>query len=357
METKLNSLNIIDDLVINPQFNKSKIKKLLDELSQEAYAGPLSKYLFAAARFVREKSYGHNVFLRGLIEFTNYCKNDCYYCGIRCSNHKATRYRLSLEEILLSCEIGYKNNLRTFVLQGGEDMYFSDDKMIQIIKEIKNKYPECAITLSIGEKTRASYQKYFDAGADRYLLRHETANISHYQKLHPAKMDLNNRLNCLKILKDIGYQVGAGMMIGSPYQTLDNLLNDLEFLSDFRPHMIGTGPFIPHEQTPFKDKTAGSVDLTLVILAIIRLLLPKVLLPATTALATLAPNGTIKGLEAGANVIMPNISPLNIRSFYTLYNNKKITGGESLEGIIKLTNALQEHGYHVTFGRGDSLMS
>ena len=336
METKLNSLNIIDDLVINPQFYKSKIKKLLDELSQEAYAGPLSKYLFAAARFVREKSYGHTVFLRGLIEFTNYCKNDCYYCGIRCSNHKATRYRLSLEEILLSCEIGYKNNLRTFVLQGGEDMYFSDDKMIQIIKEIKNKYPECAITLSIGEKTRASYQKYFDAGADRYLLRHETANISHYQKLHPAKMDLNNRLNCLKILKDIGYQVGAGMMIGSPYQTLDNLLNDLEFLSDFRPHMIGTGPFIPHEQTPFKDKTAGSVDLTLVILAIIRLLLPKVLLPATTALATLAPNGTIKGLEAGANVIMPNISPLNIRSFYTLYNNKKITGGESLEGIINL---------------------
>lgn len=199
METKLNSLNIIDDLVINPQFNKSKIKKLLDELSQEAYAGPLSKYLFAAARFVREKSYGHNVFLRGLIEFTNYCKNDCYYCGIRCSNHKATRYRLSLEEILLSCEIGYKNNLRTFVLQGGEDMYFSDDKMIQIIKEIKNNYPECAITLSIGEKTKASYQKYFDAGADRYLLRHETANISHYQKLHPAKMDLNNRLNCLKI--------------------------------------------------------------------------------------------------------------------------------------------------------------
>ena len=295
--------------------------------------------------------------MRGLIEFTNYCKNDCYYCGIRCSNHKATRYRLSLEEILLSCEIGYKNNLRTFVLQGGEDMYFSDDKMIQIIKEIKNKYPECAITLSIGEKTKASYQKYFDAGADRYLLRHETANISHYQKLHPAKMDLNNRLNCLKNLKDIGYQVGAGMMIGSPYQTLADLLNDLEFLSDFRPHMIGTGPFIPHEQTPFKDKTAGSVDLTLVILAIIRLLLPKVLLPATTALATLAPNGTIKGLEAGANVIMPNISPLNIRSLYTLYNNKKITGGESLEGIIKLTNALQEHGYHVTSSRGDSLMS
>ena len=189
------------------------------------------------------------------------------------------------------------------------------------------------------------------------MLRHETANISHYQKLHPAKMDLNNRLNCLKNLKDIGYQVGAGMMIGSPYQTLADLLNDLEFLSNFRPHMIGTGPFIPHEQTPFKDKTAGSVDLTLVILAIIRLLLPKVLLPATTALATLAPNGTIKGLEAGANVIMPNISPLNIRSLYTLYNNKKITGGESLEGIIKLTNALQEHGYHVTSSRGDSLMS
>ncbi|WP_304064646.1 [FeFe] hydrogenase H-cluster radical SAM maturase HydE [Megamonas hypermegale] len=289
-------------------------------------------------------------------EFTNYCKNDCYYCGIRRSNKNAVRYRLTKEEILLCCKIGYTNGLRTFVLQGGEDMYFSTEKMTDIVSSIKKAYPDCAVTLSVGEKDFVDYAAYFKAGADRFLLRHETADEKHYTLLHPSEMSFAHRMNCLKELKEIGYQVGAGMMIGSPYQTIDNLIADLKFLSEFKPHMIGIGPFIPHNQTPFRDKQAGSVELTLVILSIVRLLLPKVLLPATTALATLSENGTVKGLEAGVNVIMPNISPTNIRNLYTLYNNKKITGGESLEGINNLKGMLKQYGYEVIVGRGDSLI-
>ena len=350
------SFKIIDDLTNSPSFDRENIQLLLQDLHSENYTGPLSEYLFAAARFVREPHYGHKVFLRGLIEFTNYCKNDCYYCGIRRSNQNAVRYRLTKEEILLCCKIGYTNGLRTFVLQGGEDMYFSAEKMTDIVSSIKKAYPDCAVTLSVGEKDFVDYAAYFKAGADRFLLRHETADEKHYTLLHPSEMSFAHRMNCLKELKEIGYQVGAGMMIGSPYQTIDNLIADLKFLSEFKPHMIGIGPFIPHNQTPFKDKQAGSVELTLVILSIVRLLLPKVLLPATTALATLSENGTVKGLEAGANVIMPNISPTNIRNLYTLYNNKKITGGESLEGINNLKGMLKQYGYEVIVGRGDSLI-
>ena len=350
------SFKIIDDLTNSPSFDRENIQLLLQDLHSENYTGPLSEYLFAAARFVREPHYGHKVFLRGLIEFTNYCKNDCYYCGIRRSNQNAVRYRLTKEEILLCCKIGYTNGLRTFVLQGGEDMYFSTEKMTDIVSSIKKAYPDCAVTLSVGEKDFVDYAAYFKAGADRFLLRHETADEKHYTLLHPSEMSFAHRMNCLKELKEIGYQVGAGMMIGSPYQTIDNLIADLKFLSEFKPHMIGIGPFIPHNQTPFRDKQAGSVELTLVILSIVRLLLPKVLLPATTALATLSENGTVKGLEAGANVIMPNISPTNIRNLYTLYNNKKITGGESLEGINNLKGMLKQYGYEVIVGRGDSLI-
>ena len=350
------SFKIIDDLTNGPSFDRENIQLLLQDLHSENYTGPLSEYLFAAARFVREPHYGHKVFLRGLIEFTNYCKNDCYYCGIRRSNQNAVRYRLTKEEILLCCKIGYTNGLRTFVLQGGEDMYFSAEKMTDIVSSIKKAYSDCAVTLSVGEKDFAAYAAYFKAGADRFLLRHETADEKHYTLLHPLEMSFAHRMNCLKELKEIGYQVGAGMMIGSPYQTIDNLIADLKFLSEFKPHMIGIGPFIPHNQTPFKDKQAGSVELTLVILSIVRLLLPKVLLPATTALATLSENGTVKGLEAGANVIMPNISPTNIRNLYTLYNNKKITGGESLEGINNLKTMLEQHGYEAVIDRGDSLL-
>ena len=350
------SFKIIDDLTNSPSFDRENIQLLLQDLHSENYTGPLSEYLFAAARFVREPHYGHKVFLRGLIEFTNYCKNDCYYCGIRRSNQNAVRYRLTKEEILLCCKIGYTNGLRTFVLQGGEDMYFSTEKMTDIVSSIKKAYPDCAVTLSVGEKDFADYAAYFKAGADRFLLRHETADEKHYTLLHPSEMSFAHRMNCLKELKEIGYQVGAGMMIGSPYQTIDNLIADLKFLSEFKPHMIGIGPFIPHNQTSFRDKQAGSVELTLVILSIVRLLQPKVLLPATTALATLSENGTVKGLEAGANVIMPNISPTNIRNLYTLYNNKKITGGESLEGINNLKGMLKQYGYEVIVGRGDSLI-
>ena len=314
------------------------------------------KELARRASDLRDRIYGKRIFIRGLIEFTNYCKNDCYYCGIRRSNQNAVRYRLTKEEILLCCKIGYTNGLRTFVLQGGEDMYFSAEKMTDIVSSIKKAYPDCAVTLSVGEKDFVDYAAYFKAGADRFLLRHETADEKHYTLLHPLEMSFAHRMNCLKELKEIGYQVGAGMMIGSPYQTIDNLIADLKFLSEFKPHMIGIGPFIPHNQTPFRDKQAGSVELTLVILSIVRLLLPKVLLPATTALATLSENGTVKGLEAGANVIMPNISPTNIRNLYTLYNNKKITGGESLEGINNLKGMLKQYGYEVIVGRGDSLI-
>lgn len=351
------SQKYIDDLITNPQYNQEKTAKLFHDLASENFVGPLSEYLFAAAHFIRKQHYDNKIFLRGLIEFTNYCKNNCYYCGIRRENTLATRYRLTLEDILLSCKIGYNNGLRTFVLQGGEDMYFSVDKMTHIISEIKKLYPDCAVTLSVGEKDRKTYQKYFDAGTDRFLLRHETATESHYQQLHPQSMLFSHRIQCLYTLKDIGFQVGAGMMIGSPYQTLDNLFADFAFLFKLQPHMVGIGPFIPHHQTPFKDNTPGNIELTLISLAFVRLLLPKVLLPATTALATLDPQGTIKGLKAGANVIMPNISPVNIRNLYTLYDDKKITGGESLEGILNLTTMLQQHGYEVSISRGDSLIS
>lgn len=346
---------LIEDLILNPQFS-SKIAEILYALQKENYQGNLSQYLFKAAHFVREKYYKNHVYLRGLIEFSNYCKNDCFYCGIRRSNSKAIRYRLSLKDILLSCEVGYNNGLRTFVLQGGEDLYFSTEKFVEIITKIRQKYPDCAITLSVGEKDFNFYEQCFTAGANRFLLRHETINPLHYTKLHPIQMNQQHRINCLHILRQIGYQVGAGMMIGSPEQTLEYLLEDLSFLFEFQPHMVGIGPFIPHKQTPFADKSAGSVDLTLVILALVRLLLPKVLLPATTALASLSPNGTLKGLQAGANVIMPNISPVNIRNLYTLYNNKKITGGESLEGIINLKQFLNQYGYEVPLSRGDSLI-
>ena len=345
----------IEDLILNPQFS-SNIAKILYALREENYTGTLSNYLFEAAHFVREKYYKNHVYLRGLIEFSNFCKNDCFYCGIRRSNHQAIRYRLSLKDILLSCEIGYNNGLRTFVLQGGEDLYFTTEKFVEIIKAIRQKYPDCAITLSIGEKDTELYEQCFLAGANRFLLRHETINPLHYTKLHPSQMSQSHRLKCLHTLKNIGYQVGAGMMIGSPQQTLEHLLEDLSFLFEFQPHMVGIGPFIPHKQTPFAKQSAGSVELTLVILALVRLLLPKVLLPATTALASLTPDGTIRGLKAGANVIMPNISPVDIRKLYTLYNNKKITGGESLEGIIKLKQFLNQYGYEVPLSRGDSLI-
>ena len=304
---------------------------------------------------LRKLYYGDKVFTRGLIEFTNYCKNNCYYCGIRCQNPHARRYRLSREEILDCCENGYGLGFRTFVLQGGEDPFFTDERMTEIIREIKTRYPDCALTLSIGERSFESYRRFREAGADRYLLRHETADEAHYRKLHPENLTLANRKRCLRDLKALGYQVGAGFMVGSPGQTSAELAEDLCFLEELQPEMVGIGPFIPHHETPFAEAEAGSVDLTLFLLSVIRILLPKVLLPATTALGTLDPRGREKGLLAGANVVMPNLSPVKNRKQYDLYDNKICTGEEAAECRECLAHRVESVGYRLVTERGDAV--
>ena len=310
--------------------------------------------LFAEADRVRRAVYGTDVYLRGLIEFTNFCKNNCYYCGIRRDNHNVSRYRLSEDEILSCCAEGYSLGYRTFVLQGGEDPYYTDERLCGIVSGIRERFPSCAITLSVGEKSRASYQAYFDAGANRYLLRHETADEEHYARLHPASMSLENRKRCLYDLKQIGYQVGAGMMVGSPYQTTENLLRDLRFLEELRPHMIGIGPYLTHRDTPFRDMPNGSLALTLRLLAILRLMFPRALIPATTALGTIHPQGREMGLRAGANVIMPNLSPKDVRRKYELYENKICTGEEAAECRSCLDRRVEAAGYHTVVSRGDA---
>ena len=302
---------------------------------------------------LRKKYYGTKVFTRGLIEFTNYCKNNCYYCGIRGGNRNAVRYRLSREEILACCQEGYGLGFRTFVLQGGEDPFYTDDVIASLVREIKKSYPDCALTLSIGEKSLESYRLFREAGADRYLLRHETADEEHYRQLHPDKMRLENRKRCLWNLKSLGYQVGAGMMVGSPGQSIHTLAEDLLFLQDLQPQMVGLGPFIPHHDTPFAKEPAGTAADTLFFLALIRLMLPRVLLPATTALGTIAPDGREKGVRAGANVIMPNLSPLSVRKKYMLYDNKISTGEEAAESIDSLKKRMNAIGCQVIIGRGD----
>lgn len=313
-----------------------------------------SEYLYKNATEVREKYYGKDIYIRGLIEFTNYCKNDCLYCGIRRSNKNAERYRLDKNEILDCVDLGYKLGFRTFVLQGGEDGYFTDEIMCDIVRSIKSKYSDCAITLSLGERSFESYRLLKEAGADRYLLRHETATKAHYEKLHPKEMSFENRLDCLKNLKSLGYQIGAGFMVGSPYQTEENLVNELLFLKELRPHMVGIGPFISHKDTPFKDKPSGTVDLTLFILGLIRLTLPKVLLPATTALGTIDPLGRENGIKAGANVLMPNLSPAGVRKKYMLYDNKICTGDEAAQCIECLKTKIKTIGCQIVVDRGDS---
>lgn len=309
--------------------------------------------LFALAQRAAQQSFGRNIFVRGLIEFTNYCKNDCYYCGIRRSNKNAARYRLTRNEILECCRAGYALGFRTFVLQGGEDYAYSDGDIAAIVRAIKQQHPDCAVTLSIGERSRETYKLWKEAGADRYLLRHETADFNHYAMLHPAELSAVNRQSCLYTLKELGYQAGAGFMVGSPYQTAENLADDLMFLQKLRPQMIGIGPFIPHHDTPFKDEPAGSVELTLVLLAILRLLFPHVLLPATTALGTLCPGGRVLGIKAGANVIMPNLSPQNVRGKYLLYDNKLHSGAEAAEALELLKQEVAGIGYKIVAARGD----
>ena len=313
-----------------------------------------TEYLRQRAEETRKEFYGNEVFIRGLIELTNYCKNDCYYCGIRRGNKCAERYRLSKEQILNCCEAGYKAGFRTFVMQGGEDGHYTDAVLTDIIYDIKNKYPDCAVTLSLGERSKESYRALYGAGADRYLLRHETATKEHYEKLHPKELSFENRMECLYNLKEIGFQTGCGFMVGSPYQTVENIAADLKFIKDFKPHMVGIGPFIPHKDTPFKDEPAGSMEDTLKILSIVRLMLPKVLLPATTALGTVKNGGREMGILAGGNVIMPNLSPEDVREKYMLYNNKLVTGGEAAENLKLLKESMAEIGCFITANRGDS---
>ena len=305
------------------------------------------------AQETARETYGNQIYVRGLIEFSNYCKNDCYYCGIRRSNHHADRYRLTPEEILACCRLGYGFGFRTFVLQGGEDPGFSDDELCELVQKIKQTYPDCAITLSVGERPRNIYEDFYRAGADRYLLRHETASESHYRKLHPESLSLKNRKRCLLDLKEIGFQVGAGFMVGSPYQEDENLVEDLMYLSELKPHMIGIGPFIHHQDTPFRDYPDGTLEMTLYCLSILRLMFPKVLLPATTALGTIHPRGRELGVEAGANVIMPSLSPKAVRGKYLLYDGKICTGEEAAECHACLENRMKHIGYQIVTDRGD----
>lgn len=314
-----------------------------------------AKYLFEKACEIRHRHYGHDVYIRGLIEFTNYCKNDCYYCGIRKSNRNANRYRLSGDQILECCRNGHDLGFRTFVLQGGEDGHYTQTMLEHIVSSIREGFPDCAITLSIGERSRESYQRLFDAGADRYLLRHETFDEEHYKKLHPKSLSAAHRQQCLWDLKEIGYEVGTGFMVGSPFQTPENLADDMLFLKELSPQMVGIGPFIPHHETPFAKSPAGTLELTVYMLGLLRLMLPKTLLPSTTALGTISPDGREKGILAGANVVMPNLSPREVRKDYLLYDNKICTGDEAAECRCCMERRMHSIGYDVAVARGNSL--
>lgn len=336
---------IIDELYSNRTLSDSDLMSII------ACSDP--KYLFLRARERQKEYYGNSVYIRGLIEISNYCKNNCFYCGIRRDNSQLTRYRLTESEILDCADAGYKLGFRTFVLQGGEDLHYSDKEICSIIHSLKSKYPDCAVTLSIGEKSKDSYRAYKDAGADRYLLRHETANEKHYKKLHPESMSLSARKECLWNLKELGFQVGSGFMVGSPYQTLETIVEDLRFLEELQPDMIGIGPFIPHCDTPFADKEKGSVLRCLNLIAILRLMFPYSLIPSTTALASIEPDGRERGILAGANVVMPNLSPNSVRSLYSLYNGKLSTGSEAAEAKDQLSRLMESIGYKVVTDIGN----
>ena len=311
--------------------------------------------LFAQARKACEEHYGKSVFFRGLIEFTNYCKNDCYYCGIRRSNKNVKRYRLSQDEILDCCRIGDKLGYKTFVMQGGEDPWYTDERIGKVAAAIRLEFPSHAITLSAGERSRSGYELFFQAGVNRYLLRHETADDEHYAKLHPPEMSLANRKNCLWQLKEIGCHIGAGFMVGTPFQTPDNLLADLRFLEELQPQMVGIGPFIPQKDTPFAHECAGNLQLCLKMVALARIILPKALIPATTAMGTIAPNGRELALRAGANVVMPNLTPKSARSLYAIYDNKASAGDEAVEIHSSLAEKVRGAGFFPDMSRGDAV--
>ncbi len=342
------AFKLIDKLEKNHSLSLEEYKYLLESHSQKT-----AEYIAHKAINARCNIYGKDVYIRGLIEISNICKNNCLYCGIRRDNAACSRYRLQPKDILSCCEEGYHLGFRTFVLQGGEDPFFTDEVLCSLLKEIKKLYPDCAITLSLGERSKESYKALFCAGADRYLLRHETADKEHYEKLHPAEMSFETRMKCLKDLKEIGYQVGCGFMVGSPYQTTQALAKDLKFVEEFAPSMCGIGPFIPHKTTPFSDKPSGSFKMTLYLLSILRLIKPDLLLPATTALGTIHPKGRELGILAGANVVMPNLSPASVRKKYELYDNKISTGNESAQNKHNLEQIMKSIGYQIVTDRGD----
>ena len=342
------ALTLLSSFEYDNNLNKKKLNK-----KEKAEIKELKKYLKEKAREKADKIFGKYIFMRGLIEFTNYCKNDCIYCGIRKSNKNAERYRLNKKEILECCKIGYDIGFRTFVLQGGEDNFFNIERMTNIVKAIKKEFPDCALTLSIGEKEEEYYKELKNNGANRFLLRHETSENEHYSKLHPAYMSLENRKECLRYLKNLGFQTGTGMMIGSPFQKLENIAGDLIFMQEIKPEMIGIGPFLPHKDTPFANEKIGELELTLILISVLRLIFPLSLIPATTALGTIKEGGRELGILHGANVVMPNLSPMNVRKKYLLYNNKISTGTESAEGVELLRESIDKIGYILTGARGD----
>lgn len=343
-----------------------ELKELIDRLNAEkclphegwvrlfdGFTDEEREYSASIARRIADEKYGKNIYIRGIVEFSNYCKNDCFYCGIRCSNKNAQRYRLTDEEILQCCDEGYETGFRTFVLQSGEDPKYSAERMCNIVRAIKTAHPDCAVTLSLGELERGDLAELRAAGADRYLLRHETATKNHYEQLHPSFMSFEHRMKCLQDLKELGYQTGAGMMIGAPFASSDTLAADMEFLGEFKPQMVGTGPFLPHKDTPFRVCPKGSYELTLFVLSLVRIMLPNVLLPATTALGTIRPNGREQGVLHGANVIMPNLSPTAVRKKYMLYDNKICTEDSTSECRFCLQRRMESIGYNIEISRGD----
>ena len=342
-------ISLIDRLEREHSLSADEYEYLITNRTEES-----AEALRIRAEAVRKEIYGNSVYVRGLIEISSFCKNDCLYCGLRRSNKCAERYRLTKEEILECCGEGYALGLRTFVLQGGEDMYFTDEIVEDVVRAIKARFPGCAVTLSLGERTARSYRRLYEAGADRYLLRHETADAAHYALLHPKEMSYENRMECLKTLHAIGYQTGCGIMVSSPGQTIRHLAQDLKFIAEFRPEMCGVGPFIPHHATPFRDEAAGTVELTCFLLSLIRLICPTVLLPATTALGTIDPFGREKGILSGANVVMPNLSPASVRKKYELYNGKLSSGAEAAENLRDLEKRMEAIEYRVDYARGDA---
>ena len=341
---------MIEQLASHHTLDASAMEQLLQQAAHDA--DTLDRLRYQAVRTAQEQ-FGRGVYIRGLIELSSHCHRDCLYCGLRRSNHTAQRYRLTHEEVLTCCDEGYRLGFRTFVLQAGEDITHTDEWLTTLISEIRRRYPEAAITLSLGERSEASYAKLKAAGADRYLLRHEAANEALYTSLHPHGRGLSHRLMCAQSLQRLGYQVGLGMMVGVKGQTIQHLVEDLKLIESMRPEMVGIGPFIPHAATPLGGEPAGTLPLTLATIAIVRLLLPEALIPSTTALATLTPDGRIEGILSGANVVMPNLSPSDVRTKYAIYENKASWGAEAAEGLTALENELQSIGYHIDYTRGD----